>query len=208
MAHNSVILPPEEHLAFHCSIGVAIAQWAFVENSLCHVAGACLSLGHAIAPGFYAIENFRSKLAFVHRSFQNSRFAATYWDEWNTLQLHIQGLATKRNAIAHGRSAIFSDAPAGRRYALCPIVWETPKKKSAKGLPPAGALCLRDLDLYAKQFSKASVRLTSLWSRMSGDEDMFAEAAQQEPQPQSLAQLRHQIYAMSPRRAKSSREKS
>ncbi len=204
----SVLYPAEEHLAFHYAIGSAITQWSHIEHGLFLVSLRCFSpcRPESVASGFFAIENLRSKLAFVHRVFQTSLYADEYWAEWNTLQSHVQNLAKRRNALAHGRLMIYVNAPAGRRCALVPISWDEPKIKAKEGHPPTGSICLRDIDLYSKQFSRASLRLQSLYFRMSGDEDLLGEHAQQEPQPLTLAQLRRQIYSMSPRRAKSSPE--
>lgn len=208
MAGNSVMFPAEEHLAFYHAIGMAVTQWAHVENGLSQVALACFApcRPELVIAGFYSIENFRSKLAFVKRVFQQRELDAELRDEWKTLSKHIEGLSAKRNAVAHGRVIVYPNAAPGRRYAIVPLLWEEPKRKSSGNQPPPGSLCVRDIDLYSKQFSKASARLQVLYSRVQGEESHLAEFAQQEPQPLMLNQLRRQIYAMSPRRAKSSRE--
>lgn len=204
------MLPGEEHIAFYHAIGIAVTAWSHVENELFHVALGCFApcKPEQVGSGFYAIENFRSKLAFVDRVFQATSAKKEFLADWTILANHVQGLSSKRNALAHSRVIVFPEAPAGRRYAIMPNVFATPKKKTASHLPPVGSLCVRDVDLIAKQFFKASARLSNLYARMIKAEGMPEELVRQEAQALSLAQLRRQIYALSPRRDKLSREKS
>jgi hypothetical protein len=70
--------------------------------------------------------------------------------------------------------------------------------KDARHLPPSGSLCVKDVDLIARQFGKESMRLMSLYQRLNGQPDLLGEHSEQEVRPQSLSTLKRQIYSMLP----------
>jgi hypothetical protein len=202
MSSRPVMYPAEEQLAFHFAIGTAITQWAHVENNLYLIAYRCFGSNEAsaltLASSFYAVENFRSKLAFVSRAFETTDFRDKFGSEWNSVRDEIQNLSSLRNAIAHGRLIIYTTTKPGRMCALVPVFGKESKIKQRPGTPPPGSLCVRDIDLAAKRFSRASSKLMSLYFRIGGEEDHYAEFSQREPEPKTLAQLRRQIYTMLP----------
>ena len=82
--------PGEEHLAFYHEIGLTIAQWAHIENSLFLIAAACVNKRNTkgIASGFFSIENFRSKLAFVDALVKTkTSISPRRLAEWQALQI-------------------------------------------------------------------------------------------------------------------------
>lgn len=207
MSANSEMTPSEEHIAFYMAIGRAVTQWAHVEHGLYHIASRIFggdAMG-SLAFGFLSIENFRSKLAFVDRAYGTAIFFREFEADWADLRDHVRGLSSRRNEIAHGRVIIYPNSKVGRRYAIVPTFAPEPKKKQKVPSPPPGSLCVRDIDLAAMRFSRAALRLENLYYRIGGEEDPREEHAQQEPQAQTLAQLRHQIHAMLPQRGGPSR---
>lgn len=201
MANNPEMTPGEEAVAFHYAMGQAVTQWAHIENNLYLIATRCFGDDPkgTLANSFFSIENFRSKLTFVARAFETTSFNKKFETEWLGIRDHVSSLSGSRNAIAHGRSIIYPASGSGRRYALVPRHGK-PLRKPPVGKSPPNALCVKNIDLAARQFSRASSRLMSLYWRIGGDKDHSAEFAQQELQHQTLAQLRHQIHAMLPPR--------
>lgn len=197
--------PSEEHLAFYHAIGMAVTQWAHVENGLYNVACCAFDNKKALGNGFAVIENFRSKLAFTDKVVMFAIKDQSMANEWASIFTKLQGLSTYRNKIAHGNVTIYPESKPGIRYALIPTFTTENKKKSSKPISPTGSLCVKDINLVSKQFGMASNYLLSFVSRLQGHKDLFQELIQQEPKPQSLDELRRQIYTMLPTRAKSSR---
>ena len=199
MNTKPVLSMSQEMLGLYYLVGLSVTQWAYVEEAVYWVAACALeSPEHApFAAAFFSIENFRSKLGFADRAMQHSATLSAFYPEWVGLRDTVSGLAAKRNALAHGRVKHFPDAPAGRRSAILPPIGRSRGRNSNPQRPPVGSLCVKDIDLIRLQFSKAHVGLSSLHARMGGGDDVFGEYAQQEPKPQTLAQLRLHILAMS-----------
>ena len=107
----------------------------------------------------------------------------------------MEGLFVKRNAIAHGYQVGYLDAPPGRRYVLVPLYGKASSKKrfTGKTLPTDGALCVKDIDLIARQYALIWPQLQGLYDRLREGQGYYAEYVPLEPQPQTAAQLRRQI---------------
>lgn len=195
MPNFPVLTPTEEHIAFYHEIGLAITQWSHIEHSLYQLAIHAFGSdqGNTLAGGFFSIENFRSKLAFVERTFAGIPSAKQHEQEWFAIRENVRSLSSRRNVLAHSRVIIYPNAKPGRRYAIVPLFFDKPKKKSKDQTPPPGSLCVRDICLIRARFFQAMMQLSSLEARISGVEDVFAESAQREPKAQTLAQLRHLI---------------
>ena len=196
----------EEYIAFDMSIGRAVTQWAHVEHGLYLIALRCFGSDDVgtLGAGFFSIENFRAKLAFVDRIFATASFAKTFGKDWSFVRDRVQSLSSRRNEIAHGRVICYQGRP-GRNFAIVPTFPRKTPKKTKAGTPPPGSLCVKAIDLASRHCATASNKLMRLYFRIGGDEETFAELAQQEPQSQTLAQLRRQIDAMHQPPAKSSR---
>lgn len=199
---NPEITTGEEQLAFYDAIGRAVSQWAHVEHGLYHIASRAFKGEDrgALAFGFFSIENFRSKLAFVDRTFGTADFFDEFEVEWTVLRDHIRSLSSRRNEIAHSRVIVYPSSKPGRRYAIVPTFAPEPARKQKIPLAPPGSLCVKDIDLAARQFATASNQLLGLYYRLGGQDDPFAESSQQGPQPRTIAQIRSQIYEMLPQR--------
>jgi hypothetical protein len=179
MASPIITLGAEE-ATFYALLGRCVAKWAHIEFGMFTVAQ-CAFLdeqAELLANGYYSIENFRSKLAFVERVIQASAVKQEFKTEWAGIRERVRSLSKKRNDVAHSRVLMFSRAPQGRRVAIVPTFIDEPKKKPAPHLPPPGSLCLRDLDLIRLQFGTAANALSSLHLRMSGKADWLAASAQ------------------------------
>lgn len=188
----------EEHVAFYYFIGLATTQWAHVENGLYNLALASMGreISKMLGPSFYSIANFRSKLAFANEAFANSKNFSAFETEWANLRACIRSLSTTRNKIAHGSVIGYYGAPVGRRYAIIPFNSTETKFRSKVNQPPSDALCVRDIDLAARQFARASSALLGLCARLEGHKDPFAEHTRQESRAQPLGQLVRQIRAV------------
>ncbi len=191
MAKKPTITIGEEGAAFYYLIGQAITRWSFVEDGLFDVAAQSFGAKDrsALAAGYMAIENFRSKLAFADQTFAFAPHFTEFADEWGSLQQYIQERAVSRNKLAHSTTMIFMRADEGRRYAVLPGKPTTRLKKPSRGNPPAGALCVREIDFISQQIGLAGVRLLSLGLRLREMEDPYADHAQRDPSHRSLEQI-------------------
>lgn len=197
------LYPREEQLIFHALIGEAIAQWAHVEYGLALLTGACLGSLDA-SSALFKIENFRSKFGFAEHAFSVSDISQPFRKEGIEALNFAKACSSARNHIAHSRSVCFPGAPPGRQWAIVPL-FAQPHDRAQPGQPPSGSLCIKDLDLSRQRFAKASSMLKSLCSRMIGETDLFAEAAQQQLRPRTAAHLRRHYLEDLPKRARSSR---
>lgn len=192
-----VLTPVEEHIAFHMAIGQAITQWAHVENGLFNICTVAFSgvPTKVVGASFYAIDNFRTKLAFTDNAIAQSNTFKELIEDWAKLREQVRALSSTRNKIAHCRTIGFYGASARRRYAIVPISYKEPKIKSKRPLPPSGSLCVRDIDLVSRQFSRASNLLLDLMAKAQGGQWLPAEHAPPEPQLRSLKDIRSLIDA-------------
>jgi hypothetical protein len=98
-----------------------------VENSIRYAALTVLSTDEqhrAISVGYFAIEGFRSKLAFANAMI--GRFAGTALaSEWEALSDRATKASVKRNMIAHRTVCDYPAAKAARGVLLVP--WRYPK---------------------------------------------------------------------------------
>lgn len=106
----------EEVYAFYYHVGLAMAQWAHVETELEFISSACSAEG---AVGFRAIENFRSKTAYVDALVRHKYAAAPERiDVWARLYKKVMGASFKRNEIVHKTPYRVVGAKPGSRIAL------------------------------------------------------------------------------------------
>lgn len=147
--------PQEEHVAFYYELGRAFDNWSGVEHELSNVAYRCYPGTNPLVhlQGFYAIENFRSKLqhtdAVVMTKYKSN---TTTLERWARLVGHISQCATKRNKLAHGSVIEFTalGARPGRRIAL--VEWAKWFKEGLTLKPPPGSICVRDISNIRVEF--------------------------------------------------------
>lgn len=193
----------EEQVCFYELIGRTITQWAHIEQALFSLAYNAFgpetrtSLGDAFA----SIENFRSKLAFTDRAVTGAKHLDEYASDWAALRDEVQAASKLRNSLAHSRVVIFGNAPPGRRLAIIPNYSAPLDKRHNPNNPPPGSLCVRDIDLIRLRFAKAWRGLMSIYFRAADQSDPFEGSPPLELKPQTLAQLKRQIRAVSSPRA-------
>jgi hypothetical protein len=191
--------PSEEQLAFYHGIGVAVTQWAHVENALYQVLYTCFdNRNHGeLSTAFFSVENFRSKHQMadnvVSRKFRDSPNLS----DWRALHDRIRSASAVRNALAHYWVLVYPDEKPGRQYGLLPRMGNSrkaPPKRSQK--VPAGSLFVREIAQFGRRFSSLSKALTNFAARLGGHQEPFPKSLEQEARPMTLAQLKRQIHAM------------
>ena len=177
MANPLKLTPDQERVAFYHSVGLAMTQWAHIEFALLSVASACFDDNPLLTQAFYAIENFRSKLAFVQKTFEASTFQETHGPEFAAIAVRADTLAKYRNKIAHARVINYPFHKAGQRVAIVPIFPAIPGEEWI-ARPPSNAIFLTHIDAAAKRFARAANDLHHLRDAMLGKE----QSAGQNPQ--------------------------
>ena len=115
----------EEQIAFYSELGRAITQWAHVEHALMWISFACFDKNDSttLPAGFFAIENFRTKVQFAD-SVVTARFGKTkHMADWTALVDRMSTVSQARNRLAHYWMLGDPDNQAGRRYMLLPRRW-------------------------------------------------------------------------------------
>jgi hypothetical protein len=184
------VTPAEEQLAFYFEIGNAITQWAHVEHSLGWVFATCFSDNDFSAAGmvFFAIENFRSKLAAVDHAMRAAHGTTPHYAEWEGVQDRLRATSAKRNALAHYPSLIYATGRPGLRYALIPRISRSKAKIPPK--VPAGRLFVRDIVAIRYEFFALNITLQNLHSRLRGQSEEFPKANETPKPPPTIAKIR------------------
>jgi hypothetical protein len=159
----------DEGVGFYAQLGLAITNWAVVEGALSNVAQVCMPFAErdGMTLSFYAIDNFRSKLAFVHALIAYKNEDDETRSHWLLLHAEATRLAKHRNTLAHRPVMGFEEEhnPPGRRWAL--VEWQYremwPRDRTSRKVPP-GSLCIRDIALIGLQF----IELSNALRRFSG----------------------------------------
>lgn len=166
----------EESIGFYYELGLAIATWAHVEDSLSwlYALNFGLSKFERAQIAFFSIESFRSKLQAADRTLRHRfRLPALGADRltlefWGQAFSDLESLAKTRNKLAHYPVVIFPDARAGRRYALVPRHSKPPEIKQRTPKPPSGSLCIKDIVHARLQFSALTESLKALFDATHG----------------------------------------
>lgn len=95
--------PDQEKVMLTYAVGRAIQAWVSVENGLCMIAEQCLLDADRVMSraGFYSIENFRSKIAFVEAVYKRSKYSPENDKEMARLLASASSLSKVRNQIVH-----------------------------------------------------------------------------------------------------------
>jgi hypothetical protein len=133
--------PAEESVIFYYELGLAITQWAHVEDALLNIFGAC-HIGHyhrgTLSTTFYSIENFRSKLQVVDNVFCLKFRDTPHFAVWIDLFEKLRSASAERNWLAHYTALVYPTAKAGRRFGLLPKLAKSrgkPSKRPQKTTP-------------------------------------------------------------------------
>lgn len=188
----------EETVAFKYELGCAIAQWGCVESQLLRVALECVDIPgrQALAISYHSVENFRSKLSMCDNLVAHRFGKSPGFQRWRTAKDRTDGLAKKRNKIAHGWHKLYVHNTVGRRWAIVPLHHADGQLLHADGeKPPAGALCLRDLVAIRLEFHGLTTQICNAYEVLCGRPAPFPESEEQATNLPSLRQITNQIRA-------------
>ena len=185
----------EEHVSFYCEIGVSITQWANVERAIFEVVGACLANTdfNAMAHGFFAIENFRSKLSFADSIVTQSQKSASATNEWAALLKRAQSAAKLRNKMAHCCVMSYPSNTAGRRYCLQPRIPATAGNLQKTPKPPSGSMCLSEIVTARYNFFALTLSLQNYASRLRERAESFDKSAEEPKRAPSIKSMTLQL---------------
>jgi hypothetical protein len=96
--------PGEEQVVFYMEIGLALTQWAHVENAIRHLTTAPFKEEldrNAVSVGFFSIDAFRSKLGFSKALIARILAGTPHGAEWVKLIDRAQSASQERNKLAH-----------------------------------------------------------------------------------------------------------
>jgi len=206
--------PSEEHIAFYYELGFAITQWAHIEHHLCLIATACFERKDAklVGLGFFSIENFRSKLQFIHRIFRQKFEGTNHINDWLILHDRINTWSAKRNHLAHYTAHGYMMNRPGRRYALIPWISTGKQSRLTRRNPnlaivPPEALFVRDIIAIRFEFFAITVSLRNFLCRLNGEPEIFPKSSEQPSCPPTIHTIRDQIHVALGHRLGPSRKK-
>ncbi len=186
----------EETVAFKHELGCAIAQWGYVEGQLLRVALECVDIPdrQALAIGYHSVENFRSKLSMCDNLVKHRFGKSPGFQRWRATRDRTDGLAKKRNTIAHGWHKLYIHNTVGRRWAIVSLHHANGQLVHADGQkPPEGSLCLRDLAAIRLEFHALTTQICNSYEVLCGRRAPFPESDEQPATPPSLRQIADQI---------------
>lgn len=181
-----------ENGCFTLAIGLAIEQFAFVEDAMFNlglqVRGEMSSA--AYAEKFYKDTTFRTKQEMVEQALRES----IHWDAvgpaWKVASGVLSGVALSRNKIAHWRKIVFSDARPGQRCALVPLFASNRLGKYDETLPPKGSLHVAEIDALRGHYMRAQGHVLSIYAQIIGRDDDYAPMLRASIKRRSLAELK------------------
>jgi hypothetical protein len=188
----------EEQLLFLRYIGSAIGFWSNVERAV----GGCAIFSlmktdedfDPLASGFYAIENFRSKLAFADKVVSKKIVGTQHVNDWTTLLERAKNLSSIRNKIAHNQIREFPEGKAGRRILLCPWVFQIERAQAGQERVPAGSLGLLDVVRACLDFEALGCSLANFSCRINGNPEHFPKSSEQAGDLPTIQSLLRQIH--------------
>lgn len=190
----------EEIVLFHYQLGVAITEWANVENLLRRliVTGfKNIDLNwEALSVGFFSLEGFRAKLDFADGVVSRKIAATPHISDWLDLVDRAKRLSFKRNKLAHWALMKYWECEPGQRLALTP--WKFPKsrKKTKVPQPPPGSLRIRDVMKIHLEFKALAVSLENFCARLCKQTEPHPKADEQAGSPPTIQKLKLQIRAI------------
>jgi hypothetical protein len=135
----------EESVHFYHALGEALNAWSGIEQELCSI-GVYSDGGPYFREVFYAVDNFRSKLAIIDAIVTKDAPSEAVLARWQRVRDRIAGLSTTRNKLAHYPMICYSNHKViGRRCALVPPLSD---RTAHLKKPPPNSLCLRDIVIF------------------------------------------------------------
>jgi hypothetical protein len=147
----------EEVYAFFHQLGVALSQWANVELQLEFIAGLCSREGRV---GFRAIENFRSKAAYVDAILRHRHVKrAETVDAWIVLYKRVTAAASQRNELVHRTPfRVYGGKPGSRVSLIRMGHFEQDRLK--------GGISIKDVAQLALEFRALALQLDHLCAHL------------------------------------------
>lgn len=182
----------EERVIFFCSIGEALAQWAYMEAHL-QKAGS-LSVPFlsrpALIAGIASIENFRARVQFVDEMLA-ARFAEhKHFPFWLEVRERLDKAAPKRNRLAHNVPVMYPNGEIGRRYAL--EEWgHEPTHHGTR--PSTTAICLKRIIQLRREFHQLTTDLVSVQMLLEGGHRLPPEFDTPADSPPAMRHIRDLI---------------
>lgn len=184
----------EEKLAFYYRLGLAITQWAYVEDALGRAVAACYpeSDRRKAYAGFRAIENFRSKTKHADTVLSDHLRTSSELSSWVVVRKAAEQLAVKRNQMAHRKMITDQSMDPGRRVLLVEYRPDgSPEPQQKYG----GAYGVKDIVRYQREFFALTAKIDNFRDRLLQRPEGFPKAMEQPLKPPTLEGLRQEIYA-------------
>jgi hypothetical protein len=189
----------EEKAAFYCELGNAVTQWALIEYYLFRFLSGFMSgeLLGSIAHGFFAIQLFQQKIAFVNGLIERHIKNNEHLEAWHALSKRLNRAASQRNKLVHRQLILFPQAAYGRRVALVEWLAEPAVTASGEVSPHNDAICIVDVARIKQLFSDRLRDLINLAHKLRSQPEPFPESPEQPQAPPPfetlLAQIRKEL---------------
>ena len=186
----------EEEVAFLHELGLAISQWAAVENQLFYVLAKDLTRKQFefLKHGYFSIRVFQEKLSFVNGLLARSLKRKKDIERWRSLSKRLTRCSAQRNHLAHWPVVSFLAEDAGRRVGL--TGWLAGARFTSKGpMAPVDALCLLDVVRIRYSFLEIFWDLTDLAHDRKKRPRPFPKSPEQDQPPIQIRTLIDQIRA-------------
>lgn len=208
---DMTITPEQEIVIFHFRLGVAITQWANVEDQLRNVLYSVYEdrwkNREALGIGLFSLEGFRAKLAFsngvMRRKLAHSK--PQHIPAWEELCVGAREYSQHRNSLAHWPMQRYWDASPGRR--LCLVPWVIPKPPEGSKEPPADALYTCEIFKFSNMFLALARRLENFRFRICDEPEPHQESDVQVQNPPPFATIALQTIEVLAPRPQSKKEK-
>ena len=178
---------------FHAELGYCFAVWTGIEMELLNILRLCLPHNdfEVVAGTFYAVDNFRSKLAMVDTALKLEMTGDAKWEEWSVkggFHQRIIAASKKRNNLAHWMILDLHQMKKPPAVYMLPNIFK-PSMKDFEATRPSGGYYVHDLKSIRAEFNKLAQELTMFWMEWRGPPEMLQELKHQErDQPTTLSQ--------------------
>jgi hypothetical protein len=187
-----MITHKEEHYLFFSELGLAICEWASIEEKLFEVLQCCVkdTERKRIRNAFYSIQSLQAKLAFVDAIVIASPNSTKFRRGWRSISAQISSLSVKRNLLAHSKVVAALKMRPGRVHLLVPSVSDPTNPK---------AICLTDIVKIRHDFSILAQRINQFVRLLSGQSIQPVRSGPPLENQKIMRHLRDQIRAALPR---------
>jgi len=204
----------EEEVLFHYELGQCLTEWSWVERQMAQAALACMpkTQHKAMLDGYFAIENFRSKMAFVDRIVCRKNPDPAARTRWTKVLARIKSASEERNKLAHRSFVMYPDGSGGRRTAL--VEWMVfmdahwKREKPPKGNAPSGSKCIVDLLAFQNECKAIYRSLINASRELSGRQPPLSVAFEQVMGPKTVRDAERRFRVRTGRQPRPSKPKS